>query len=175
MAGGRSLFMLHLICGLPKSTSTSFRSSRLVYCRLGTVIKQPRTHSEGRGSSQWSFGSCVIRCMSGETPVEGQRRMPARLVQKQHFLEEREADISEANVPTPRVTLDHVTLNYARSGGPGGQNVNKVNTKVDMRFKVMDAYWLPERIRLKLLQMEKNRVNNDGELVISSTKTRTQK
>jgi protein subunit release factor B len=50
-----------------------------------------------------------------------------------------------------------------------------VNTKVDMRFKVMEADWLSERIRLKLLQMEKNRINSEGELVISSTKTRTQK
>jgi protein subunit release factor B len=61
------------------------------------------------------------------------------------------------------------------SHGAGGQNVNKVNTKVDMRFNVMKADWLPLRIREKLLVTEKNRVNSDGELVISSTRTRTQK
>eukprot|EP00850_Spirogloea_muscicola_P012234 SM000078S22093 [mRNA] locus=s78:353984:355481:- [translate_table: standard] len=70
---------------------------------------------------------------------------------------------------------DQVTVSFARSGGPGGQNVNKVNTKVDMRFKVAEATWLPEQIRSKLLLTEANRINKDGELVVSSTRTRTQK
>jgi peptidyl-tRNA hydrolase ICT1 len=90
-----------------------------------------------------------------------------------HEAEERAS--SAGNEPTPQITLDNVTLNFARSGGPGGQNVNKLNTKVDMRFNVKNAYWLSDRIREKILLTEKNRINKDGELVISSTKTRTQK
>lgn len=77
--------------------------------------------------------------------------------------------------PIPKVTIDHVTVNFARSGGAGGQNVNKVNTKVDMRFNVKQAYWLTERVRERILQIEKNRINKEGEIVISSTKFRTQK
>ncbi|PKI49488.1 hypothetical protein CRG98_030105 [Punica granatum] len=44
-----------------------------------------------------------------------------------------------------------------------------------MRFNVKNAYWLSDRIRERIMQMEKNRINKDGEIVISSTKTRTQK
>lgn len=103
-------------------------------------------------------------------------KAPARLAQKQQLLEERTEEHSGIDEgPVPRITEDHVTVAFARSGGPGGQNVNKVNTKVDMRFNVIDATWLPERVRLKLLEQEKNRINSDGELVVSSTRTRTQK
>lgn len=102
--------------------------------------------------------------------------MSSRLSQVQQLLQEaEERALSADSEPTPKITLDHVTVNFARSGGPGGQNVNKVNTKVDMRFNVKDAYWLSERIRERIMHMEKNRINKDGELVISSTKTRTQK
>jgi len=79
------------------------------------------------------------------------------------------------DMPDLEHRAEHVTVGFARSGGPGGQNVNKVNTKVDMRFKVMAAGWIPLRIRERILQMEKNRINRDGEIVMSSTKSRTQK
>jgi peptidyl-tRNA hydrolase ICT1 len=78
--------------------------------------------------------------------------MPARLAQKQAALNAQPV-YDDLDQPVPKISLEHVTMSFARSGGAGGQNVNKVNTKVDMRFKVMEADWLPERIRLKLLQM----------------------
>ncbi|GLJ19489.1 hypothetical protein SUGI_0352000 [Cryptomeria japonica] len=71
--------------------------------------------------------------------------------------------------------IEHVKIHFSRSGGPGGQNVNKVNTKVDMRFNVMAAGWLPMGVRERISQMGINRINNDGEIVVSSTKTRSQK
>lgn len=114
-----------------------------------------------------------VHCMSSKSGAEG--RMSARLMQTQQVLEEAESRAVHANEPIPKVTLDHVTVGFARSGGPGGQNVNKVNTKVDMRFNVMAAGWLPLRIRERILQTEKNRINKNGEIVMSSTKSRTQK
>eukprot|EP00271_Cylindrocystis_brebissonii_P007133 TRINITY_DN20315_c0_g1_i1.p1 TRINITY_DN20315_c0_g1~~TRINITY_DN20315_c0_g1_i1.p1 ORF type:complete len:294 (-),score=18.24 TRINITY_DN20315_c0_g1_i1:172-1053(-) len=104
------------------------------------------------------------------------RTVNARLTQKKQMLEERTLEFTvEDEGPIPTITEEHVTLSFARSGGPGGQNVNKLNTKVDMRFNVANATWLPERIRQKIIQKEQNRINSDGELVISSTRTRTQK
>jgi len=114
-----------------------------------------------------------VHCMSSKSGAEGRRS--ARLMQMQQVLEEAESRAVHANEPIPKVTLEHVTVGFARSGGPGGQNVNKVNTKVDMRFNVMAAGWIPLRIRERILQMEKNRINRDGEIVMSSTKSRTQK
>ncbi|XP_028066114.1 peptidyl-tRNA hydrolase ICT1, mitochondrial-like [Camellia sinensis] len=122
-----------------------------------------------------SIGSCPVRCAALDSG-DGGKKAPARLSQiQQLMLDAEERAASAGNEPIPKIKLDHVTVNFARSGGPGGQNVNKVNTKVDMRFNVKTAYWLSERVRERIMQTEKNRINKDGELVISSTKTRTQK
>uniref|UniRef100_A0A1D1YU23 Peptidyl-tRNA hydrolase ICT1, mitochondrial n=1 Tax=Anthurium amnicola TaxID=1678845 RepID=A0A1D1YU23_9ARAE len=120
-------------------------------------------------------GLVRIRCAASNAG-DGGRKVSARLSEMQQILQEaEERALATGSEPTPKITLDYVTVNFARSGGPGGQNVNKVNTKVDMRFNVKNAYWLSDRIRERIMQMEKNRINKDGEIVISSTKTRTQK
>ncbi|DBA81847.1 TPA: hypothetical protein ACH3X1_007566 [Trebouxia sp. C0004] len=56
----------------------------------------------------------------------------------------------------------------------GGQNVNKVNTKVDMRIVLDDVAWLEEDAKDALKRREKNRINKEGELVITSTRSRSQ-
>ena len=45
------------------------------------------------------------------------------------------------------IAWDKIDVKFLRSQGPGGQNVNKVNTKVEMRFNVYEADWMPSEVR----------------------------
>jgi len=71
----------------------------------------------------------------------------------------------------PRQRLE---IRFSRSGGPGGQNVNKVETKVEIRFVLAAADWLPERVRVRLAELYPRRLTGDGELVVVSSRYRTQ-
>uniref|UniRef100_A0A8D8Y3W9 Large ribosomal subunit protein mL62 n=1 Tax=Cacopsylla melanoneura TaxID=428564 RepID=A0A8D8Y3W9_9HEMI len=72
------------------------------------------------------------------------------------------------------IPIEELDITYSRSSGPGGQHVNTVNTKVDLRFKVTTANWLSEDIKMQLIEMNKNRLNKDGYLIIKSDRTRSQ-
>jgi len=72
------------------------------------------------------------------------------------------------------IPMDRVDFKYARSSGPGGQNVNKVNSKAEIRFEVQAATWLPEDVRARLANYQANKMNNDGELIVVSQEFRTQ-
>ncbi|CBN79197.1 conserved unknown protein [Ectocarpus siliculosus] len=73
------------------------------------------------------------------------------------------------------VPEDQLQVSFTRASGAGGQNVNKVSTKVEMRFVVSEAEWLPYDVRLRLARQEKGRMNNKGELVVTAQEFRTQK
>lgn len=63
---------------------------------------------------------------------------------------------------------------YARSAGPGGQNVNKVSTKAMLRWQVAATPSLPEAVRRRFLARYANRVNGEGELVLAADEHRVQ-
>ena len=70
--------------------------------------------------------------------------------------------------------LPELVFCASRSSGPGGQNVNKVNTKVELRFDVMKSAVLSEEEKSLILIKLKGKINSDGILIITSQEDRSQ-
>ena len=79
-------------------------------------------------------------------------------------------------VVSPRVSipLREFDFTFARSGGPGGQNVNKVNTKVTMRWNVDRSRSLPADMMERFRSRYHRRITNDGDFVMHSQRFRDQ-
>ena len=79
-------------------------------------------------------------------------------------------------VVTPRLTIPagELSMSFARSGGPGGQNVNKVSSKVELRWNPVTSSALTDDDRSLLLERLASKLTTDGTLIITSTLTRDQ-
>jgi ribosome-associated protein len=77
---------------------------------------------------------------------------------------------------TPHISIDERELeeSFVRASGPGGQNVNKLSTAVQLRFDVRHSPSLPSDVRERLVRLAGSRLTNDGVLVIIAQRHRTQ-
>ena len=77
---------------------------------------------------------------------------------------------------TPTLQLDEaeIGLSFIRSSGPGGQNVNKVATAVQLRFDARGSRSLPNAVAVRLIRLAGKRATTAGEIVITANQHRTQ-
>jgi ribosome-associated protein len=77
---------------------------------------------------------------------------------------------------TATIAIDEreIAESFIRSSGPGGQNVNKLATAVQLRFDVRHSRFLPDEVRARLEKLAGRRITRDGVLVITAERHRTQ-
>lgn len=108
---------------------------------------------------RWIIGTSRLRLVDGDTGMASF-----------HISSISNAIIRAKDIHVP---LDKLNFQFARSSGPGGQNVNKLNTKAEIRFHLDSADWIPAEVKARLRAAQASRISKDGELIIASQEHRS--
>ena len=73
-----------------------------------------------------------------------------------------------------KIPREKLQISFSRSSGPGGQNVNKVATRVEVRFHLAGADWIASSTRARLATLHPRRLNREGEFIVVSSRFRSQ-
>lgn len=86
----------------------------------------------------------------------------------------REVEKFLQNFSVNSIPKSDMDLQFARSSGPGGQNVNKVNSKVELRFNLDQVNWIPKFTKAQMRKQEHRRISKDGMVLVTSERHRMQ-
>ncbi|KAM9424476.1 large ribosomal subunit protein mL62 isoform 2-T2 [Pholidichthys leucotaenia] len=133
----------------------------------------------GHNGCQSNMAASMVRCscLLYYRGVVIPQRLTARSLVPRHVNSVYQSEVSYGTrgADNTQDTQIHIpVVSYSRSSGPGGQHVNKVSTKAEVRFHVQTADWIPEDVRQKVLEKNKNRITKAGELLVSSELSRSQ-
>ena len=73
-----------------------------------------------------------------------------------------------------KIPREELQISFSRSSGPGGQNVNKVATRAEVRFHLESAAWIAPETRVRLAALYPRRLNREGEFIVVSSRFRSQ-
>lgn len=76
--------------------------------------------------------------------------------------------------PSIEINEEEIKVDFIRASGPGGQNVNKVSSAVQLRFNIIESPSLEAELKERLIKIAGNRVTDEGILVIEAKRYRTQ-
>ena len=125
--------------------------------------------SEAAGALSERIGETRHCCVSS-TPA-----LRSSIFYLQFSIEDLSPGVSMLSVtPTIQIPDSEIEFTFARSSGPGGQNVNKVSSKAVMRWSPTTSPSLPEDVRGRFLSRYASRLTNAGELIVTSQRSRDQ-
>jgi ribosome-associated protein len=111
--------------------------------------------------------------LAAETPLVDRKSLSAsRIVERASSMSPLSNEICVTR--SVRIPRSELSFQFSRSGGPGGQNVNKLNTRVQMRWNVDSTGSVSDAVRERLLARARRRINSEGELIITSQRFRDQ-